>query len=432
MNDLAEGPLGTEEADEPYQGEQLLPQNLPPSQLQQCPDVTSITDWIIQQGLLRASLESLLEGFCDRLIAIGVPIWRGYISARTLHPRIAGLGCSWRPDEGIRSDVFVHSLTPSKAYLQSPFKRILEQGGEELRIRFQPDVPSEFPVCEGLRQEGATDYLAHLIAFGEQGIADGKTGVMASWSTTEQDGFSERDLAILRHMTPRLGLAMQARLSRDIAVNLLDTYVGPEAGRRILDGEIRRGALEVISAVIFYADLRGFTAMSDRLPHDEMVDMLNAYFDCLVPGIVAHEGNVLSFLGDGLLATFPLEGEDAAVRCAQALEAATEVLAAVEQLSAERIAAGQPTMNLDIVLHLGDVYWGNVGSADRLDFTVIGPAVNEAARIEALCGQQERCLLISETFAAAATQSANRLVSIGRYALRGVSSAQSIYTLEAL
>jgi adenylate cyclase len=247
--------------------------------------------------------------------------------------------------------------------------------------------------------------------------------------TETAKSFEFEQAAVLRD---RIAQLRQQFPARDIAVNLLDTYVGPEAGRRILDGEIRRGALEVISAVIFYADLRGFTAMSDRLPHDEMVDMLNAYFDCLVPGIVAHEGNVLSFLGDGLLATFPLEGEDAAVRCAQALVAAPVVLAAVEQLSAERIAAGQPTMNLDIVLHLGDVYWGNVGSADRLDFTVIGPAVNEAARIEALCGQQERCLLISETFAAAATQSANRLVSIGRYALRGVSSAQSIYTLEAL
>jgi adenylate cyclase len=268
------------------------------------------------------------------------------------------------------------------------------------------------------------------VGFGVDGVSDGKTGVATSWTTARQGGFGERDLAILAHLAPRLALALQARLGHDTAINLLNTYVGPEAGRRILDGEIRRGSLQVIRAVIFYGDLRGFTAVADRYEREVLVEMLNAHFDCLVPVIAAHRGQVLKFLGDGLLATFPLDDHAAAPACDRALDAAAEALRCVRELNAERAAAGKPVMDLDLALHLGDVFYGNVGSADRLDFTVIGPAVNEASRIEALCSQHDRNLLISETFARAATRSTERLVSIGRYALRGVRGAQTIYTLD--
>jgi adenylate cyclase len=392
-------------------------------------DVAAITDWIIAQGLRRAGLGRLLAGVCERLAALGVPIWRAFISAQTLHPRIAGLGCSWRPEEGIRTDVYVHRLTPSDAFLSSPFKRMLDLGLDDLRLRLDQAEPVEFPLLEEFRQQGATDYLAQRIGFGHDGARDERTGVIASWTTASSEGFSARDLSILRRLVPRLALALQARLNYDIAVNLLDAYVGPEAGRRILDGEIRRGSLEVISSVIAYADLRGFTALADRLPHDELVATLNAYFDCVVPAIGAHGGQVLKFLGDGLLATFPLAGRPPAEICAMALDAAIDVLACIADLNVARAQEGRETMLLDQVLHLGDVYWGNVGSAERLDFTVVGPAVNEAARIEALCAQYDRNLLISQAFAQAATSSSERLISIGRFALRGVRSVQSIYTL---
>ena len=253
---------------------------------------------------------------------------------------------------------------------------------------------------------------------------------MSSWATAKPGGFSDADLALLRHVIPHLALAVQARISQDISINLLDTYVGSEAGQRILEGEVRRGALDVISSVIFLADLRGFTAMSERTPREQLVEMLNQYFDCLVAPIVSHGGNVLKFWATDCLATFPLNGHPADHLCEQALDAAVAVQRLVSELRTKRIAEDKPVMDLDIALHLGDVYWGNVGSAERLDFTVVGPAVNEASRIEALCGQYEQCLLISEAFANAATRSSNRLVSIGRFALRGVQSVQSIYTLE--
>ncbi len=400
------------------------------SQVERCPDVTAITNWIVGQGLLRASLETLMEGFCQRLVGIGLPLMRGYISAQTLHPRISGLGCAWRPSEGIRTDVYVHQLGTSETFSRSPFKRIMDLGVDDLRLDLGNDRVSEFPVCEDLRQEGATDYLAQLTKFGRDGVVDGKTGLLSSWTTAEPGGFSDNEIALLRHMMPRLALAVQTRLGQDVSINLLDTYVGAEAGRRILDGEIRRGALDVISAVIFNADLRGFTAMSERAPREDVVEMLNQYFDCLVTPIVERGGNVLKFMGDGLLATFPFDGQIAADLCQSALDAAEEVLVRVAALRNERSALGKPVMDLDIALNLGDVYWGNVGSVERLDFTVVGPAVNETARIEALCGQYDHNLLVSESFAKAATRSADRLVAIGRFALRGVRSNQTIYTLD--
>jgi len=393
-------------------------------------EVFAITDWLVERGLLRTSFEQLVEGFCERTRAIGVPVWRAFVSADTLHPRIRGMGCSWREDQGLRSDVYIHRLAPVEGYLKSPFKRMVDLGLDELRVRLDGSQQIEFPLLEELRGQGVTDYLAQRTWFGREGEIDRRTGVLSSWSTTRPGGFSERDLAVLRHLMPRLALALETRLGHDISVNLLDTYVGPEAGRRILDGEIRRGSLDVISAVILIADLRGFTAIADRSERSVLIDMLNGYFDCVVPVIVERGGNVLKFLGDGLLATFPLEGRPAEAVCDTALDAASEVLRCVRELGAERAAADKPLMGLDIALHLGDVFYGNVGSADRLDFTVIGPAVNEASRIEALCGQHDRNLLISEAFARAATNSADRLISIGRYGLRGVRSAQSIYTLD--
>ena len=394
------------------------------------PEVSAIADWLTERGLLRASFEQLVEGFCRRVRAIDVPLWRAFVSADTLHPRIRGMGCSWREDQGLRSDVYIHRLNPPDAYLQSPFKRMLDRGLNELRVRLDGSEPIEFPLLDELREQGVTDYLAQRTWFGQDGESDRKTGVLSSWATTRPEGFSERDIAILDHLMPRLALALQARLGHDISVNLLDTYVGPEAGRRILDGEIRRGTLDVISAVILVADLRGFTAVVDRSERDVLIDTLNDYFDCQVPAIVANGGHVLKFLGDGLLATFPLNGRAPEAACEAALNAASEVLRCVRALSEERAASNKPVMELDIALHLGEVFYGNVGSTDRLDFTVVGPAVNEASRIEALCAQHDRNLLISETFANAATNSADRLISIGRYGLRGVRGAQSIYTLD--
>jgi adenylate cyclase len=401
-----------------------------PLAIELTPEIAAITGWIASRGLLRVSFATLLEGFCERMLEIGVPLSRGYVSARTLHPRVRGTGCSWQAGRGVQSELYIYDEIETTEFVVSPFRHMLDLGQQRMRLRLAELQAVQFPLVERLRREGGTDYLAHNVSFGVDGEASRRSGVLASWTTKQAGGFTERQLAILDHMAPRLALALQARLAHEITVNLLDAYVGPDAGRRVLDGEIRRGSLEVISAVIFYADLRSFTAVADTLGREEIIDALNAYFDCIVPVVDRHRGQVLKFLGDGLLATFPLEAQATPAACERALDAAASALGCVRDLNAERAAAGRPVMDLDIALHLGDVFYGNVGSADRLDFTVIGPAVNEAARIEALCSQQGHSLLVSEAFAQAATASADRLVSIGRFALRGVRAAQSIYTLD--
>jgi adenylate cyclase len=395
-----------------------------------CPRVSAVTDWLVQQGLLRTPFHVIVEGFCRRLYDLGVPLWRGYATAQTLHPTIAALGASWRPATGGQFEAYIYRATPSDDYLQSPFRSMLDGRLNTLRLRLGTGETGGFPLLERFRGEGATDYVAHVIGFGVDGVTDGVTGVLTSWTAATPEGFSDGHLAIIEHLMPRFALALEARLGHDIAVNLLDTYVGPEAGRRVIGGEIRRGSLEVIPAVILLADLQGFTGLSDRLPRDTLIETLNAYFDCMVPVVTEHGGQVLKFMGDGLLATFPLDEADPPDVCGRALDAAVEILRCLAELNHERTLQDRPVMELDLVLHLGEVLYGNVGSADRLDFTVIGPAVNEASRIEALCGQYDKRLLVSETFARAATRSRDRLVAIGRIALRGVRTPQEIFTLE--
>lgn len=395
-----------------------------------CPKVSAVTDWLVEQGLLRAPFHTIVEGLCERLHDLGVPLWRGYATVQTLHPTIGALGASWRPVTGVQFESYVYRATPSEDYLRSPFRHLLEERLGSLRLRLGRGDAGGFPLLERFRNEGASDYVAHVVGFGVDGRPDDVTGVLTSWTTATPEGFSDGHLAIIEHLMPRFALALQARLGHDTAVNLLDTYVGPEAGRRVLAGEIRRGSLEVIPAVILLADLQGFTRHSDRLPRDALIEMLNAYFDCMVPVVTGHGGQVLKFMGDGLLVTFPLGTTTAAEVCANALDAGVEIQRCIEELNHERILQGRAVMNLDLVLHLGDVLYGNVGSADRLDFTVIGPAVNEASRIEALCGQYDRRLLVSETFARAASGSRERLVAIGRIALRGVRAPQEIFTLD--
>lgn len=397
-----------------------------------CPEVGALTDWLIEQGLRQTSMTELVQGFCERLVALGLPLWRGYVSARTLHPRISAVGYIWRRGIGGERDEYEHAIIPTEAYLSSPFAYMEDRDLERMRIRLAAEESIAFPLLERFKADGATDYLARLIAYGPPAGPHRTIGFGTSWITDAEGGFTEAQIAILDHLMPRLGLALGARLGQEIAVNLLDTYLGPEAGTRVLQGEIRRGSLEVISAAILYADFRGFTRITDRCERDLLIEMLNDYFDCLVPIVHQHGGQVLKFLGDGLLATFPVDDRGMGEMCERALRAAAEAVRCIRGLSVERAAAGRPVMDLDLALHQGDIFFGNVGSVDRLDFTVIGPAVNEASRIEALCSQHDQPLLMSEAFADALGPSRDRLVSIGRFMLRGVSAPQSVYTLESL
>lgn len=406
-----------------------------PDSIDQAAEVQATSDWLVTQGLLKARTETLVEGFCERALAAGIPLLRGRVSIPTLHPTFTAIAYNWWRDKGIETRGREHGrehgsggLRPRRA---SPFRFMLETRTGMLRRRLEgPDAEIDFPILAELRDRGATDYFARFTPFGSDGKPQDGNGMLASWTGDRAGGFSEHDIAVLERLQPRLGLAVNMAVTDQIAHNVMDAYVGPDAGRRVLSGEIRRGSLRVIRAVLWYADLRGFTELADRTPRQELVGMLDAYFDRMAEPLTAHGGQILKFMGDGMLGTFDLKGKPRGSVCRDALNAAAAALDAVSRLNEERSRAGKPTMPLDLALHLGDVLYGNVGSADRLDFTVVGPAVNEASRIEALCQELGCHLLISQALAEAAKSCCERLVSLGRHKLRGVRAPQELFTLK--
>jgi adenylate cyclase len=394
--------------------------------------VQAVSDWLVAQGLLTADFDPMFSGFCEHLIAAGIPLWRAQISMRTLHPTIASIAFIWRPGSGIETANYDYTDTESGAFLRSPFYHLLESGQSAQRYSLEDGVSQKFPILEEFRIAGATDYYLRRVEFSFNSSGKTETGVFASWTSDRPGGFSDRDIATLDRLLPRLALSLKSTLTYQFAGNLMETYVGRDAGRRILDGDIRLGSTEVLRAVLVFADLRGFTRLADSAPRDELITTLNSYFDCMVGPITDHGGQVLKFIGDGLLAVFDLsDGTNESV-CQSSLAAAVTAIKAARDLNASRAKAGLAELRLNLALHLGDVHYGNIGSGGRQDFTVIGPAVNEASRIERLCRPLERDLLISESFARAATDCSDHLVSLGYHPLRGVREPQELFTVDLI
>src|SRR5499433_3932263 len=394
--------------------------------------------WAVRQGLLGATAEALFDGYCRRLVDAGVPLWRGYAAMRTLHPQWGGYGYSWRREfVGIEPQQFGRAYGPN--WLQSPFAYLPRQAqtgaGEgnpwlHLRRRLSGSAAQlDFPVLEELAAEGGSDYLAEIVRFGAEGDLSHGTGIAYSFATDRPRGFRDDDLALLRAVLPALSLAMMTHAGHTIAASLLAAYLGEDAGRRVHSGAIERGSVESIRAVLWYADMRGFTAVADSMPGPEVIAMLDEVFEALAAPLRPCGGQVLKFIGDGMLAIFPFDNATRERTCRRALDAAAKAVCAVDRLNAARRQASKPTIAVDLALHLGEVQYGNIGAVDRLDFTVIGPAVNEVARIEALCEPLGRQVLVSAELAAAVGADC-RLVPLGRHALRGVRGMQEIYGLD--
>lgn len=393
--------------------------------------VQSISNWLVARGLGSTPFADMLAGFCERLEASGMPLLRGMITMRTLHPSIGGHNFVWRRGAAVEGQTFEIDMRDDPDWLDSPVRYMLDRNLWAVRRRLVgPRARLDMPILARFRDEGGTDYYLRGVPFEIAGRANGATGVIASFLTDHPQGFAAADIGVLERLLPRLALTVKGELTREIAETVLDTYVGHEAGARIMQGDIHRGSLGVIDAVILYADLRDFTSVTDAAPRQELAGMLDAYFEAMVPPVIERGGEVLKYLGDGLLATFRLGDRPSEEICAGALEAAYQAERRVHALNRARARMGRPTMALDIAMHVGEVLFGNVGAADRLDFTVIGPAVNEASRIEALCKELDHEVLVSETFAKAATLCADRLVPIGRHALRGVRDTHLLFTIE--
>ena len=379
-------------------------------------------DWLMRESVRLPYLDDLLVGLCERLLEDGVPLARGTFHLRTLHPQFMGARIVWRPGVAKAELTFVrYDVADDPRFRNSPV-RALYEGAEGMRQRLDVGElpPDAFGIYAELQAEGYTDYVALPLT-----ATDGRRHA-CTWATTRPGGFKTQHLVLLSELLPALSMAAEIRLNRRIAKNLLNTYVGERAGERVLAGDITRGAGTTVRAAIWNCDLRSFTSISEHWPRDDVISSLNDYFDAMGAPVQEHGGEILKFIGDGMLAIFPLEEEAA---CVRALEAARQARRAMAELNARRAERGAATLGYGLALHLGDVMYGNIGTQTRLDFTVIGPAVNTAARLEGLTKILKRHVLISSTFAYACACSPDMLEPLGTYPLRGVGEPLGVFGL---
>ncbi len=402
--------------------------------------LAAVTDWLADAGLRSRSLDDIVDGFARRLNDIGVPVARVFAGMNTLHPMVRARSLIWDRATGPATRFeFRHVDFDAPILRQSPFVPMVLHGISERRYDLtSPKPEQEVPVFEELRAAGMTEWLGRVFPFGELspqvgGPADaervGELWLVCSLTTDRPGGFADDHIAALREVLPVFALAAKAIAMRAIYEGLLAAYLGQDPATRILSGTVQRGEVQGVDAVLFFTDLRGFTTLADALPGRDLIGLLDDCFDCMVRPLTARGGEVLKFLGDGLLAIFRIEDRPSAETCAMALEAAKEALALMAGLAETRRARSLPTPDLDIALHVGHVNYGNVGADARLDFTVIGPAVNEASRIERLCDELGRHLVMSQAFARAAETSRHELVSLGRHRLRGVREETELFGL---
>ncbi len=399
--------------------------------------INEIANWLIDQALGKVDLQVMSEQFYNRVFAAGIPISRGHISFDTLHPLFAAVSMEWKPGKGIETNYRPHiSHKTTDAWKNSPFYVLIEKDLSFLRRHLVgEEAVLDFPVLKNLKKQGGTDYLAFMIPFGDT-RADG--GIVGSWMTNRPGGFSDREISCLLRVQKRLGVACKIGIREQISENIATTYLGRSAGNMVLKGNIKRGDGEDIFAVIWFCDLRNSVKLANTLPRGEFLTLLNGFLECMAGAVLDNGGEVLRFVGDAALAIFPIEGTaegnclssgvhcQAPEACEKALQAAQSAAKRIAKLNRQRKKNGDVALDYGIGLHIGDVMYGNIGSPERLEFTVIGPAANMAARIESQCKRQNKKLLISSDFAKIYL---GKLHSTGLHDLAGIEGKQELFTL---
>ena len=396
-------------------------------------ETDELADWLVRRGLEGMEEPDLLRLFCEKCVAGGLEITRALAVIDTLHPVHEGRVFRWRGDGTEENAVVEYGPTDqgdaAASWQSSPFYHLLQTGGEELRRRLGLGEPADFNFIKEMQEAGHTDYMAFVHRFATGNAIGEMDCVYSSWSTRHPDGFGEDNARALRRLVPALGLAIKSAALARVAGTLVEVYLGRDAGRRVLSGRIRRGVADRIEAALWYSDLRGFTAITDTSPPGEVIPLLNDYAEAVITAIHEAGGDVLKLIGDGVLAIF--RADDLGEACRHALKAEARLRETIREVNERRRAEERPTTLVYLGLHVGEVFYGNVGSHDRLDFTVVGPAVNETSRIASMCRSVDRPVLISSAFAAALPPHKRReLVTVGRFVLRGVGRAQDLYTFD--
>ena len=364
---------------------------------------------------------AFIRELCERLNLEGVPVARVSCSVPASHPQVWALSYIWAQGKGVEELAREHGVAQQSDFLTSPIA-LLAQGAEAVRRRLDvPDPQLDFPVLHDLKAAGITDYVAMPMHF-----ANDRFGFI-SWATDRPGGFATRQLALLWDLLPLIELRLDLDAAYRMSESLLTTYLGHNAARKVLAGVVQRGEGANIHAAIWYSDMRGSTALADRLSPHQLISTLDDYFECMTRAVHEHGGEVLKFIGDGMLAIFETAEEDRGRAPRQAMNAALAALEALVELNRRRAEFGFMPLRVGIALHVGDVMYGNIGGSNRLDFTVIGRAVNEVARVESMCPRLERPLLATASFQEFANDIG--LESLGFHALRGVREPQELFAL---
>jgi len=376
-------------------------------------------DWLLTAAGSYGSRRALVRDLGRLMVERGFPLFRASCFVRTLHPQTSGRSVIWYRDlEEPTALRVMRGMESTPAFKNSPMPVIFE-GAMGIRRRLDhPDEQNDFPVLDDLRREGATDYVAMPIHFSDGNIN------FATWTADRPGGFSTEELSEIYHLMPAFSMRMEILERRDLTRQLLEVYLGRETGHRVLDGQIIRGEARGIRAAVWFSDIRNFTELSDRLPRDAVIELLDSFFELAVQAVEERGGEVLKFLGDGMLAIFPAEEEGDAAACRNALAAARDTVKMMDVMNKRRRKHGKDIVDFGIALHLGEVGYGNIGGAERLDFTVIGPAVNLASRIEGLtriCGCR---LLASADFAGCIDET---LHDMGSHEVKGVDRPVQVF-----
>jgi adenylate cyclase len=385
----------------------------------------NVADWLIRNALAGQPLEEIIRGFCDRIAAAGMPIVRVHLTFSMLHPLYDALGFTWRAKSGLTVEGYRHDAGSPEIFLRSPYYQLLSNDLDYLRRRVPKEGPYEFPVFEDLQEDKVTDYIAFIQPFGEQSVQ----GMMGSWSTDAKDGFSDDMIAALQRIQNHLAVAAKMAVLDKLANNMLTTYLGGDAGKRVMNGQIRRGDGETIRAALVMGDMRSSTILAEKEGRQVYIDTLNDFFDAIAAPFNRNGGQILSFLGDGFLAVFPCDrhSEPSRQACQAVMAAVTVARSRVADLNRHRLEKGLGKIEYGIGLHVGNVMFGNVGLRDRLTFSAFGSSVNEVVRLQELTKKYSTDVIASKAFSGYARGDWSTL---GVEKLRGVRQKVTILTPE--
>jgi adenylate cyclase len=388
----------------------------------QDPRIHPASDWLLRHASRSFGPEGLLERLCLLLREYGIPVWRASLNVHTLHPEIFVRNLVWSVERGTSSETILHFDLLLPIYRDSPVALIYQGAGPIRRQLAGPSAQLDFPICRDLAEEGATDYLIMPLNF-----SDGRR-TYVSFCTDAPGGFSPESIAALLEIAPFLALRIELASAYFATSSLLQLYLGRKAAQRVIAGNFKRGRGDTLEAAIWYCDLRGFTEIAEHHSPAQVVEVLDSYFECVADAIRDAGGEILKFIGDGVLAVFDFADSNPAGACRLAVQAALAALEGVERWNAHR--QGEDPLKMGIALHAGSLLHGNVGSRERLDFSVVGPAVAEVSRLEPLCRTAGVPLVMSHRFSE--FYSDRELVGMGRFVLRGTREPQEVFTLRGL